>query len=141
MKGRIADTRTWLNLASVLILVAGLGSALVIYQRAAPEAKAVLGYEEAGGSVYPVMPEDSKQYERSMELYGGKANLLADQLRRWFLGLWQGKSLALTVACITLLISLGIFFAANFLPPPPEPDGRHGPLPGSREKGQDLPRP
>jgi hypothetical protein len=130
MERRIADTRTWLSLASVLILIAGLGGALAIYRSAAVGQKPVLGYEEGDGTVYPVMPEDSKQYQRSMELYGGKANLLADQARRWFLGLWQGKTLALTIACITMLISFGVFFAANFLPPPPDPGGaqkRQGP--------------
>lgn len=134
MKGRI-DTRTWLNLASVLILVAGLGSALVIYQRAGSQARAVLGYEASDGTVYPVLPDDSKQYERSMELYGGKANLLADRLRRWFIGLWQGKTLALMVAAIAMVISFGFFFTANFLPPlPPDPESREGPGSGGGQK-------
>ena len=115
-----AAARTWLSLASVIILAAGLAASLVIYQRAGSEAKSVLGYEGTDGSLYPVMPGDSKQYERGMELYGGKANLLADRLRRWFLGLWQGRSLAVTVAVTAVVVSLGLFFWANFLLPPPD---------------------
>jgi tetratricopeptide (TPR) repeat protein len=62
------------------------------------------------------MPEDSKKYLRDLELYGGKANVLLDELRRGFMGLWHGKSLAFTVACISIFISFGIFYTANHLP-------------------------
>jgi hypothetical protein len=48
-----------------------------------------------------------------LELYGGKANVLADELRRWFIGLWHGKSLALTLACIAIIASSGFFYAAH----------------------------
>jgi hypothetical protein len=51
-----------------------------------------------------------------LELYGGKAALVADDFSRWFAGLWHGKSLAFTVAVISIFISLVFFFAANRLP-------------------------
>jgi len=117
MKGKIPDLPTCLKLISVIILLAGLGIAAWIYQRAENVPYGVLGYENEGGTLYPVMPEDSKQYLRSMELYGGKANVLADQFRRWFVGLWQGKSLAFIIACTTIIISFGFFYAANHLKP------------------------
>jgi hypothetical protein len=63
------------------------------------------------------MPEDSKKYLRDLQLYGGKANVLMDELRRWFVGLWHGKSLAFTIACISIFVSFGVFYAANHLPP------------------------
>jgi len=116
MKWKIADLHTCLNLISAIILLVGLGSAILIYWKAENNSYAVLGYEEQGGSVYPIMPEDSKKYLRDLELYGGKANVLMDELRRGFAGLWHGKSLALTVACITILISFGVFYAGNHLP-------------------------
>jgi hypothetical protein len=99
-----------------MILVAGLGSAILIYQTAQNYSGGVLGYEEGGGSVYPVMPEDSKKYLRDLQLYGGKANVLMDEFRRWFVGLWHGKSLAFTIACISIFVSFGVFYAANHLP-------------------------
>jgi hypothetical protein len=71
--------------------VVGLGSALAIYLTA----------ESAPGD--PLGREDSKQYLRTMELYGGKANVLAAELMYWFQGLWHGKRLAVTVACTTVL--------------------------------------
>jgi hypothetical protein len=103
-------------LVSGIILLAGLGSSVLIYELSGDRSTSVLGYEDAGGSVYPILPEDSKQYLRGMELYGGTANVLADELRRWFVGLWHGKSLAFTVAFITIFVSSGIFYTARRLP-------------------------
>jgi hypothetical protein len=133
MKWKIARLHTWLNLISAMILVAGLGSAILIYQTAQNYSSGVLGYEVEGGSVYPNMPEDSKKYLRDLQLYGGKANVLMDEFRRWFVGLWHGKSLAFTVACISIFVSFGVFYAANHLPSslesdvPPSENNRDGP--------------
>ncbi len=100
-----------------------MGSSILIYRTAQDTPYGALGYEEGGGTVYPVMPEDSKQYQHGLELYGGKVNVLMDRLRRGFMGLWHGKSLAYTVACITVFISFGVFYVANYLlPSPPESD-------------------
>jgi hypothetical protein len=102
-----------LNFLSAIILVVGLVSATLIYQRAGNAPYGALGYENEGGVLYPVMPEDSKQYQREMELYGGKANLLAESLRLWVGGLFQGKSLAFIIAGATIIISFGFFYAAG----------------------------
>jgi hypothetical protein len=117
MEWKIARVRACLNLSSALILILGLASAVWIYQTAANASKSILGYEEGGGSVYPVAPEDSKMFTRDLELYGGKANVFAYQLRSWFASLWHGKPLAVIVGCSTILISFGFFYAANHLPP------------------------
>jgi hypothetical protein len=74
------------------VLCAGLAMALVIYVNAAPPADDA---EE--------WPENSKPYLRQMELYGGKANVLANQAREWFDGLWHGRPLAYTVGCLSVL--------------------------------------
>jgi len=116
MKWKIADRHKWLNLIGAMILLIGLGSAILIYRTAQNNSNSVLGYEEGDGSIYPVRPEDSKKYLWDMELYGGKANVLTDEFRRWFIGLWHGESLAFTVAGITIFISFGVFYAANHLP-------------------------
>lgn len=104
-----------LYLFTAIILLAGLGSAILIYLGAGNDSQGVLGYEAAGGHVYPISPEDSKMYIHDLELYGGKLNVLADEFMRWFVGLWHGKSLAFTVACITIFVSLGFFFVAHNL--------------------------
>jgi hypothetical protein len=103
MKWKISNLQTCLYLISAIILLVGLGSAIVIYLTAENDSDSVLSYE------------DSKMYIHDLELYGGKANVLANEFMRWFIGLWHGKSLAFTVACITIFVSLGFPFVADHL--------------------------
>src|ERR1017187_3258 len=77
---------------AVMLLALGLGSALTIYFTASPTPADPLGYD----------PLDAKKYLRELELYGGKANVLSVQFRQWFSGLWHGRSLAATVAVLTV---------------------------------------
>jgi len=116
------NRRMYFNLIGVIILLIGLGSALLIYHTAESAPRNVLGYEQGNGSAYPVNPDDSKKYLRDMELYGGKANVLADEFRRWFVGSWHEESLAFTVGCITIFISSVIFYVANHVPSSLEAD-------------------
>jgi hypothetical protein len=51
-------------------------------------------------------------------------NVLADQFRRWFDGLWQGKPLAFMIACITVIIASGCSFVAYHLPSESSSDDR-----------------
>jgi hypothetical protein len=133
MKSKTLDPYTCLNLISVIILIVGLGGAILIYLTAEDTPYGVLGYEEGRGTAYPVMPEDSKQYLRGLELYGGKINVLMDRIRRGFVGLWHGRTLAFTLACITVFISFGVFYTANYLLPShgesgfPSENNRNGP--------------
>ena len=122
MKWKAVDRGTGLNLLGIMILLMGLVIAALIYRTAKNDSRDVLGYEQGSESVYPLKPEDSRKYLRDLELYGGKANVLADEFRRWFVGLWHGKSLAFTVGCITILIALSIFYAANHVPSRLPPD-------------------
>ncbi|MCX5825514.1 MAG: hypothetical protein NTY86_18980 [Deltaproteobacteria bacterium] len=103
MKWKITDPQICLNLISVIILLVGLGSAALIYQTAGDDSNKVLGYEIIGGQAYPI-------------LYGGKASVLTDEFSRWFVGLWQGKSLAFTISYITLFVFFVVFYFANHLP-------------------------
>jgi hypothetical protein len=91
----------------VAILLVGLTASLAIYLTARPPAPNPLGYE----------PEDSKQYLRNMEVYGGKSNLIASEVREGFASLWHGKRLAYTVAVITLLAAWGFHYFSIPLSP------------------------
>jgi hypothetical protein len=106
-----------LYLISGMILVVGLGGALLIYRAA--ENQSVGDSDSAGGEelIDPLNPEYSKQYLRDLERYGGQANVLAYEARLWWVGLWKGKSLAYMVACIAVLASLAVFYAADHLSP------------------------
>jgi len=115
MKWEITNPKTLLYLITAIILMVGLGSAILIYLTAANDTDSFLGYEGVDGYVHSMAPEDFKMYRHDLELYGGKANVLADEFMRWFAGLWHGKSLAFTVACVTIFISFGFFFVAHLL--------------------------
>jgi len=91
------------NLITAVILLVGQGSAILIY----------LAADNASDIDLANDLETSKKYMHDLELYGGKANVLAYELRNWFVGLWHGKSLAFMVACITILIALGYFFLSS----------------------------
>jgi hypothetical protein len=92
-----------------IILLVGLSSAAYVYRSAEKRASDVLFYEQGGEEIYPVNPGDSKKYQRDLELYGGKANVLLDELRRWLVSLWHGKNLAIIVAIFAIAIAIWIF--------------------------------
>ena len=117
MKWENTNRQKRLYFIGVIILLVGLGSAVLIYLTAEDDSESVVGYEIVGGNVYPTAPENSKIYVHDLELFGGKAAVLADEFSRWFAGLWHGKSLAFTVAFISIVISLGFFFVAYHSPP------------------------
>ena len=111
-----ADLQTRLYASCIIILLAGLSCALVIYLTADDAPGSAVRYELVNGAVYPVSPGDSKAYVRELRRFGGKAAVLFDEFNRWFAALWQGKSLAITVAWLSIFVSLGVFLFANTLP-------------------------
>jgi hypothetical protein len=117
MNANILHHRTWLNLLGAITLLVGLGSAALIYHHAANPSGAS-GYEAADGVIYPIMPGDSKLYRHNLEVYGGKFSVIMDDFRRWFIGLWQGKSLAVIIAATAILIAWALFAAARRPAPP-----------------------
>ena len=108
-KWNASHPRTRLRLAAAGILFLGLAGAAAIYLAAGEAGDGGLGYE----------PEDSKLYMHDLELYGGKANVLAAEVSRWFAGLWHGRTLAGTVACIAVVVSGVMFWVASHLPSDP----------------------
>jgi hypothetical protein len=124
MSGKTLQPRNWLKLLGAVILLAGLGCAALIYHRAGKAPDLASGYEAADGTIYPIMPGDSKLYRHNLEVYGGKFTVIMDDFRRWFIGLWQGKSLAVIIAVIAMLISWALFSAAQHLTPPGEVEAR-----------------
>src|SRR4030095_4958018 len=73
-----------LQMIAVATLIVGLTAALGIYLFAGRSTDDMIAYEI----------EHSKQYQRMLELYGGKANVLAVELTQWFDTLWRGTRLA-----------------------------------------------
>jgi len=115
MNRKIANRQMCLYLISAIVLLVGLGSAILIYQSALDDSESGSAYEITGGRIYPGSGYD-KKYVHDLQLYGGQSAVLADRFMRWFDGLWHGESLAYTIAVITLCISLGFFVAARKSP-------------------------
>ena len=109
--------RKRLYLGSALILVLGLCAAAAVYLTAENDSNGAVRYEVIDGVAYPVAPEDSKAYQRELERFGGKANVLAVELTRWFAGLWHGRALAVTLAAISVVASLALYLWARNLEP------------------------
>ena len=105
MTWREADSSARLRIVATCVLVAGLVAAVAIFLAAQAPRPNPLGD-----------PEDSKQYLREIQMYGGTANLLATEVREWIASLWHGKRLAYTVGTLSLLVSGGCFFVAGRLP-------------------------
>ena len=115
MKLKSGNRRTWLYVISAAVLLVGIVSAILIYQEALQEANNDTGYEILGGKIYPGVG-NSKKYVHDLRVYGGEAAVVADQITRWFGGLWQGAQLAYTIGWGAFFISLGFFVAARSLP-------------------------
>jgi hypothetical protein len=134
MKWRLLTPQERVRAGTRAILVLGFAAAVVIYLTAQPPPDNPLGYD----------PMDTKKYLHDLEVYGGKANVIAAQFRDWFDSLWHGKQLAYTVAVLTVL-SAGVFkFFATPLPPDPEAPGANGPpgqptLPNRRLRAVNTP--
>jgi homoserine kinase len=109
MKGKVT-LQTRLYLGGAITLLLGLGSSAIIYLTAVDVADGGLGSEVA----------ESKMYRHDLELYGGKANVLAAEFMNWFGGLWHGQPLAYTVGWITIFIAFGLFFVAYHTPSDPK---------------------
>jgi len=91
------------RLVAAAILVAGWTASLAIYVAAAPVEKD------------PQLAdlEQTKAYQRRVEVIGGRAALEAAQLQDWLESLWQGQRLAYTTAALTSLVALGYWALAR----------------------------
>ena len=96
---------------AVGILFAGLLAAEIVYFVAAREEAA-----DAAASM-----THTKVYRHNMELVGGKAAVLAGGVAEWFASLWHGRTLAYTIAVVTVLIA-GACFIVGWLQTPPRSD-------------------
>jgi hypothetical protein len=57
--------------------------------------------------------EQTKAYQRQVEVIGGKAALEAAQAQAWLESLWQGQRLAYTIAVLTALFALLVWVLAR----------------------------
>lgn len=103
----IAQFRFALNWLGVVILLAGLGSAAVVWR-----AQVRLEQEDqaahAANPNTPLAPLDSRKQTREVELYYGKVGVLVEEAGE----LLHGKPLAGTMATLSAITAVGLFLAA-----------------------------
>ena len=92
-----------LDIAARLVLLAGVIASTAIYLTASHEEQNALVNEF----------QDSKAYRHELEAYGGKLSIVSDELTRWFSSLWQGETLAFTVAFVSTAVALLLFWSAG----------------------------
>ena len=110
------------NRITLVLLLLGLGSALIIFLTAAPVVvDPLLGDQMA-----------SKKYLRELRMIGGQGNVLSAEFQDWFAGLWQGRELAGTVAVLTVGVVLGFRVVATHPGVPGPAETRREP-PGRQE--------
>jgi hypothetical protein len=95
---------------AVLILVAGLSAAAVVFALAPVET------EDDYAGIYVASVGNSKKYRLELERIGGKAAVVAAEFGEWFDGLWRGRRLAGTLAVLSVSASLLCFLAARIPP-------------------------
>jgi hypothetical protein len=93
-------------LVTLGILLCGIGSSVAIY----------LAADDTPENPFAEF-EQSKRFAYEVQRMGGKMALVANDAGIWFAGLWQGRQLAYTVACITLVIALAYYVIASTVPP------------------------
>src|ERR1700694_2408251 len=113
MKWALLTPEERIRFGTRAILVIGFVAAVVIYLTAQPPPENPLGYD----------PLDTKKYLHDLEVYGGKANVFAAELRECFDSLWHAKRLAFTVAAISGITAGAFKFFATPLPPDAETSG------------------
>ncbi|NJD91496.1 MAG: hypothetical protein FIA91_08295 [Geobacter sp.] len=112
-----AQLKKRLNLSAAMVLAAGGVAATAIYLTAATREENRLVSEF----------QNSKVYRRQLEGYGGKLSVVMDELGRWFTSLWQGENLAFTIAAISAVTALLLYWLARNIPPASKGDLRHDP--------------
>jgi len=108
-------SRRTLQKIGILILVIGFmgaGAAYRVAQREEVAAQMKMLSEEAGGDP-TLSPGDSKIYNRDSELNMGKGVMVIDRFLHWIGQLFQGKSLAFTIATISVITAFGCFAMAD----------------------------
>ena len=99
--GAHPETRIWVTTAFILAM--GWSVAVAVYVTATPVVNDDLVDDW----------EHSRRYLLDLERIGGRAAVFGTELNQWVAGLWQGRSLAYTLAALTTAVALGYFFAAR----------------------------
>jgi hypothetical protein len=116
---KYSSPRQRLCLAAVVILIAGVLAAVVVYIAAANEADPeALGYQIVGGQAYAIAAGDSSRELQQLERLGGKAAVLTFKFQRWVSSLWHGQRLAYMLLLLSGAAALLCWHLAGLMDEP-----------------------
>jgi hypothetical protein len=102
MRNTASKLKIRLYFSSAITFLVGISSSIAIYLTA----------QDAPESVFYEY-EHSKRFRHDMEVAGGKLNMLASEMYKEFIGLFEGRTLAYTVAIITIIVCIALIYIAN----------------------------
>src|SRR5579863_7214640 len=102
-----ARFRSMLTWSGVVILLVGLSSAALVW-RAQDRIERESQAAQIANPATPLPPLDSGKHVRDVEIYYGKVGVLLEKADELF----QGKTLAETIAFAAVIIASGLFFVA-----------------------------
>lgn len=105
--------RRRLNRLGAVILVGGLALSAWLLQHADSGPQGGPDYRVVDGKVLPASPGNPAIPKADLERLDGQASILAAEFGRWFGELWQGESLALIVAALSVAGGLACLWAAQ----------------------------
>jgi len=98
-----------LNLAGVIILLAGIGMAgFILWNPHADDSRAESIEEDS-----PLSPGDSRRYSRNVEIYSGSIGVLLDKWMQAGRELGRTRPLAIVIVAVSLAGSVVCFKAAS----------------------------
>jgi hypothetical protein len=103
----LARLRLTLNWSGIVLLLVGLGSAVLIW-RAQDRIDRENEAAQTGDPAALLSPLDSRRHIRDVELYSGKVGVLVEEAEE----LLHGKPLAKTIAVLSVLTATGLFLVA-----------------------------
>ena len=91
--------------SGVVVLVAGLIGAALIY----------IFSDEIAATDPATAMASRRAYERSIELFGGKAMIPMVRFNQWLGSLWHGERLAFTMGVLSIVVALACFWVARLV--------------------------
>ena len=89
--------------SGVAVLCSGLVGAVLIY----------IFSEEISDTDPATAMASRRAYERSIELFGGKAMIPMVRFNQWLGTLWHGERLAFTIGVLSIVVALTCFWLAR----------------------------
>lgn len=104
-----------LNVGALVVLVAGLALAVAVFATRAKDETQATSYEDVNGVSIAIKAQQDQRYRFEVERLGGKMGLMIADFNDWFQGLWRGRTLAYTLAVLTLICAGILRFVAREL--------------------------